>query len=197
MGTGGLRVPSLVVHVENSTPRPKNLRKSLFWRHRPPRSGASLSICHHCLCSRESLAGSVWARGHSRALTCMMAVRQARVAEISSLAASRAAVFTLVSLVVWLKYWKSDSGASSLQMLPTIMLMTAKVPADNTGRSGVPSGDCPVLEGSWAGGAVQNESLSPSPAPRREVAQGHWGDIQLCSRNQGSHKPWQSKRPSI
>lgn len=45
----------------------------------------------------------------------MIAVRQANVAEISSLAASRAAVFTLVSLVVWLKYWKSDSGASSLQ----------------------------------------------------------------------------------
>lgn len=58
----------------------------------------------------------------------MMAVRQANVAEISSLAASRAVVFTLVSLVVSLKYWKADSGASSLQTFPTIMLMTAKVP---------------------------------------------------------------------
>lgn len=99
----------------------------------------------------------------------MMAVRQARVAEISSLAASRAVVLTLLSLVLWLKYWKSDSGASSLQMLPTMMLMTAKVPADSTGRSGAVF---PVLEGSWAGGAVHKESPSPSPSPR-----GHWGDI--------------------
>lgn len=57
-----------------------------------------------------------------------MAVRQASVAEISSLAASRAVVFTLISFVVWLRYSKSDSGASSWQTLPTIMLMTAKVP---------------------------------------------------------------------
>lgn len=56
-----------------------------------------------------------------------MAVRQASVAEISSLAASRAVVLTPVPL--WVKYWKSDSGASSLQTLPTIMLMTAKVPS--------------------------------------------------------------------
>lgn len=66
-------------------------------------------------------------QGWCRALTCMMAVRQASVAEISSLAASRAVVLMPVSL--WVEYWKSDSGASSLQTLPTIMLMTAKVPS--------------------------------------------------------------------
>lgn len=42
-------------------------------------------------------------QGWCRVLTCMMAVRQASVAEISSLAASRAVVLTLVSL--WVKYW--------------------------------------------------------------------------------------------
>lgn len=149
MGTGGLRdCPHREFHPKNP--------------HLEASSSQKWSLFEH-LCSRESLALPV-GQGHCSALTCMTAVRQARVAEISSLAASRAVVFTLVSLVVWLKYWKSLSGASSLQMLPTMMLMTAKVPADSTGRSGAPSGESPVLEGSWAGAQRVTQPI-PNPTP--------------------------------
>lgn len=58
----------------------------------------------------------------------MMAVRQASVADTCSLSASMAAVSTWVWLVALLKTWNFDSGANCRQMLPTRILITAKVP---------------------------------------------------------------------